>query len=285
MGSPLEAVDTMVGAVPLWLAGPLLFALLWCCAWFGRWLRRRAGDPANGGDSGLIVSSTLGLLALLLGFTVSMAVSRYDARRSATVAEANTIGTLIYRADMLPPAARAAMLDGLKKYTESRIAVGRMRESAAAVEEARARSSSAAQSMWDGIMAVGPSVPDTAVRILIVESANQMFDAGVVRDASLANRLPPTLVVLLLLFPMASLVLVGYVRGEQSGAHLMASSELILLLTLVLLLIADLNRPRSGTIAIPVQPLVDAARQAEGAMRRGSAVPPVAPISAPAIGR
>lgn len=266
-------MDTAVQSIPLWAMALLLFALLWCSAWVGRWLRKRINPGPAGGDSGLIVSSTLGLLALLLGFTVAMAVSRYDARRAATVAEANAIGTLTYRADMLPPAARTALLNGLAKYTGARIAVGRMGESAADVQDARARSAVAAQAMWDGIMRVGPQVPDTAVRILIVESANQMFDAGVVRDASLANRLPSTLVLLLMLFPMASLVLVGYLRGDQAGAHLMASTELILLLTLVLLLIADLNRPRSGTIAIPVQPLVDASQQIAEAQARPSAAP------------
>ena len=273
----MDAIDAAVEAVPLWMLGILLFGILWCCAWIGRWLRRRAGDAPASGDSGLIISSTLGLLALLLGFTVSMAVSRYDGRRAATVAEANTIGTLTYRADMLPPAARTQLLTGLKKYTEARISVGRLGESRTVVADATARSGMAAQDMWDGIMRVGRDVPDTAVRILIVESANQMFDAGVVRDASLANRLPSTLVILLLLFPMASMVLVGYVRGEQSGAQLMASTELILLLTLVLLLIADLNRPRSGTIAIPVRPLVDAAEQIAGSLQRPSAAQMVTP--------
>ena len=59
--------------VPLTLLGILLFAMFWMAALFGRWLHRRA-TPDKAGDPGLIVSSSLGLLALLLGFTVSMAV-------------------------------------------------------------------------------------------------------------------------------------------------------------------------------------------------------------------
>ena len=67
--------------------------------------------------------------------------------------------------------------------------------------------------------------------------------------------------VLLILFPIASLVLIGYVGERSVGVHFMASTELILLLTLVLLLIADLNRPRSGTILTPMTPLLDLERQ------------------------
>ena len=78
---------------------------------------------------------------------------------------------------------------------------------------------------------------------------------------ALANRLPPTLVALLILFPVASLVLIGYVSGQLVGAHFLASTELILLLTLVLLLIGDLNRPRSGTISTPQTPLLEVQAQ------------------------
>lgn len=250
--------------VPLTLLGILLFAMFWIAALFGRWLHRRA-TPDKAGDPGLIVSSSLGLLALLLGFTVSMAVARYDGRRAATLEEANAIGTFLYRTDMLPPAARAATLDELDRYVAARIAVGSQGESSEAVEAARAETGKAAQNMWNRLMQVGPQVPDTAIRILLVQSANQMFDMGAARDAALANRLPGTLVVLLILFPVASLVLIGYVSGESVGAHFMASTELILLLTLVLLLIADLNRPRSGTILTPMGPMLDVQAQLKAA--------------------
>ena len=73
---------------------------------------------------------------------------------------------------------------------------------------------------------------------------------------------------LLILFPVASLVLIGYSSGDSVGAHFMASTELIVLLTLVLLLIADLNRPRSGTIATPIAPMLDVEAQLKASIAR-----------------
>lgn len=252
-------------AAPLWLLGLILLLLFWLAAHAGRWLRDRAGPREEASEPGLVVSASLGLLALLLGFTVSMAVSRYDGRRVATLNEANAIGTFVYRTDLMPPELRAATLNELERYLDARLTVGRMGETTEAVARAHAETGKAAERMWKYMVAVGPQVPDPAIRILLVESANGMFDAAMERDAALANRLPPTLVVLLILFPIASLVLVGYVSGRLVGAHFMASTELILLLTLVLLLIADLNRPRSGTIATPITALLEVQAQLHAA--------------------
>ncbi|MFN3371662.1 MAG: hypothetical protein ACK4Z0_09060 [Sphingomonadaceae bacterium] len=244
---------------PLWLLGLLLFGLFWLAAFVGRALHRKVEEGK--GDAGLVVSSSLGLLALLLGFTVSMAVSRYDLRRQATLQEANAIGTFLYRTDLMPPELRRQTLAALDGYVEARLRVGRMGEDQAGVEAAKAITRNAAEAMWRNVMVVRTQLPDPAVQLLLVESANMMFDMATARDAALANRLPPTLVLLLIFFPVASLILIGYVSGQSIGVHLMASTELILLLTLVLLLIADLNRPRSGTILTPMVPIEDVAAQ------------------------
>ena len=266
-------VSTALEAVPLWLLGAVLLLLFWLAAYTGRWLRARFASREEGGEPGLVVSASLGLLALLLGFTVSMAVSRYDARRAATLNEANAISTFLYRTDLMPPELRTKTLDELERYLEARLTVGRMGETSATVAIAHTESGKAAARMWRYMISVGPEVQDTAVRILLVESVNSMFDMALERDAALANRLPPTLVVLLVLFPIASLVLVGFVSGKLAGVHFMASTELILLLTLVLLLIADLNRPRSGTIATPLTALLEVESQLKAAQAVASVTP------------
>jgi hypothetical protein len=238
-------------SLSLWLLGPALFGLFWIAAFIGRALRREPAE-GEGGDSGYIISASLGLLALLLGFTVSMAVARYDLRRAMNVQEANAIGTFIYRTDLMPDGPRQATLGELDRYIAARVRVGQMGERPEGVAEARAVTGEAAAALWREVLAARAQVPDQAVQILLIDSANMMFDMAAARDAALANRLPPTLIALLIFFPFASLVLIGYVSGKALGAHLMASTELILLLTFVLLLIADLNSPRSGTIRIPI---------------------------------
>jgi hypothetical protein len=263
----MEAVRAGFEEIPLWLLGLGLFLLFAASAEAGRRLGLRAGSGA-GEDAGYVVSASLGLLALLLGFTVSMAVARFEDRRIATTAEANAIGTFIYRADLLPPDLRRQTLAALDAYVDARLDVARIGAAADGVARAKAITAQASARLWQQFLASGAAVPDTAVRILVVESANQMFDAATLRDAALGNRLPATLVMLLIFFPVASLILIGYVSKGAKGVHVMASTEMILLLTLVLLLIADLDRPRSGTIFNSQAVIMDVRAQLDAALAR-----------------
>lgn len=259
---------------PLWSNGLILFVLFWLAAFVGRALHRSGPKNADAGEPGLIVSASLGLLALLLGFTVSMAVSRYDQRRSVTLQEANAIGTFLYRTDLMPPELRRQTHEALDRYIDARLKVGIMGEQTADLAAAKHITAQAQAEMWREVLAVRAAVPEESVKLLVVEAANHMFDMATARDAALSARLPTTLVLLLLVFPIASLLLIGYISGKSIGVHLLASTELILLLTLVLLLIADLNRPRSGTILTPQQPLVDVRAQLDAAMTGSATVQP-----------
>jgi hypothetical protein len=263
----------------IWQVGVLLFAMFWVAALLGRALASKHPREDKGSDPGLIVSSSLGLMALLLGFTVSMAVARYDERRAAMVEEANAIGTFLYRLDLLPAEARSRTLDALEGYVAARVRVGQKGELAAGLAEARAQQAVAQERIWREVVSSVLVAPDGSFRILIVPAANQMFDMATARDVALENRLPVTLLLLLLFFPFASLMLIGYVSGRAVGVHLMASTELILLLTLVLLLISDLNRPRAGTILAPMGPMFDVQSQLRAAR---TSVTPVAPPETPA---
>jgi hypothetical protein len=257
-------VDTLISwtdALPIWGLGLVLFTLFWLAALLGRTLAARRRAPDKDADPGLLVSASLGLMALLLGFTVSMAVSRYDERRAVMLREANAIGTFLYRTDFLPVAERSKVLDALEPYVDARVRVGAHGMRPPALAEARAVQAQAQAQVWQAVVAASAVATDGSFRMLVVNAANEMFDSATARDVALENRLPPTLMLLLLLFPTASLLLIGYSSGKSVGAHLMASTELILLLTLVLLLIADLNRPRRGTIMAPNQAMEDVQRQ------------------------
>jgi hypothetical protein len=217
-------------------------------------------------------------MALLLGFTVSMAVARYDERRSVMVAEGNAIGTFVYRTDFLPEGQRGVVLEALDRYVAARVEVGRQGISRAGLAEARQRQAVAQQQVWEAVVDAAALVTDGSYRILTVGSANEMFDMAAARDIALENRLPNTLVLLLLFFPLASMVLIGYVSDRSARAHALASFEMILLLTLVLTLIADLNRPRRGTILSPQEVMLAAQDQLRQTRARAAEAATVSPI-------
>jgi hypothetical protein len=76
------------------------FAMLVIAAWIGDFARKRfkASEEAN---LGVVLAGTLTLLGLIIGFSFSMATSRYDLRKNSEQAEANAIAVVYMRADLL----------------------------------------------------------------------------------------------------------------------------------------------------------------------------------------
>ena len=99
------------------------FVLLWIAARIGATVlrRRRELDESARDDFGVVLGATLTLLGLIIGFSFSMAVSRYDQRKNYEEAEANAIGTEYVRADLLPAADAAKVRALLKKYLDQRM--------------------------------------------------------------------------------------------------------------------------------------------------------------------
>jgi len=101
----------------------LSFAALWLTAWVGAWLRRKEREQEADfrDDFGVILAATLTLLALIIGFSFSMATTRYDQRKNYEEQEANAIGTEYLRADLLSPVDAAKVRSLLRSYLDQRI--------------------------------------------------------------------------------------------------------------------------------------------------------------------
>src|SRR5580658_8872948 len=98
------------------------FIALWLAERIGAALRKRRRLQENARDDfTLILTSALTLLGLIIGFTFTMAVSRYDQRKLYEEAEANAIGTEYFRAWLLPAADAARVRALLKNYLDQRI--------------------------------------------------------------------------------------------------------------------------------------------------------------------
>jgi len=108
--------------LPPVLVFPLAFLAMTLAAWLGALLSRRRLVQAEARDDfGLILGATLTLLGLVIGFSFSMALSRYDQRKNYEEAEANAIGTAYVRADLLPAADAATIRALLRRYLEQRL--------------------------------------------------------------------------------------------------------------------------------------------------------------------
>ena len=200
-----------------------------------------------------IGAAMLGLLALLLGFTLSMAVSRWDARRDVIVKESNAIGTLWLRAGLLEEPLRTDLRNALREYTDARIVLSRSgadRDALAAARSARIKSESLHASIWAAVERANQPGRSNPALASLIPSANELIDMHELRVASIFNFLPAPLFLLLLTVAAVAVGFLAWAFGAANQGGRTAILMLALLIAAVLLLIMDVNRPQRGRIKI-----------------------------------
>ena len=204
-------------------------------------------------------AATLGLLGLLLGFALSMAIARWDIRRDVIVDESNAIGTLSLRAGLLEDSLRDELREALRAYTEARIALGGSRSDPDALRAARLESEALHSRIWSIVERANQPSTMKATSSSLISSANELIDLHELRLASVENHLPPALFVLLLALGALSVAFLAWSFGAASHRGRTPMVLLALLIGAVLLLIMDVNRPQRGMIGVGVAPLERAA--------------------------
>jgi len=229
----------------------LTFAALWAAAQLGLVFRRRHHAPdEDTEDFTFIVGATLTLLGLIIGFTFSMAVSRYDQRKNLEEQEANAIGTEYLRVDVLPPADAAKIRTLLKVYLDRRILYYEARDKEA-ITELNAETTQIQNQLWAAAIAPAKVQPNP-LTALAVAGMNDVLNSQGYAQAAWWNRIPASAWILLVTISIFCNLLIGY------GVRL--KSELLFLilpvvLSISLFLIADIDSPRRGVIHIRAQNL------------------------------
>lgn len=200
-------------------------------------------------------AAMLGLLALLLGFTLSMAVSRWDARQDVIVNEANAIGTIWLRAGLIEEPLREALRNTLREYTDDRIALGGSRSDRQALRDARDESEALHASIWSVVERANQPGRSNAVMSSLIAAANDLIDLHELRIASIENYLPAALFLLLLTVGAVATSFLAWAFGAANQGGRIALLTLGLLIGAVLMLIMDINRPQRGRINIGVESL------------------------------
>jgi hypothetical protein len=201
-------------------------------------------------DFDVIQAATLTLLALIIGFSFSMAITRYDQRKNFEEAEANAIGTEYLRADVLPADDAARARELLRKYLDRRIAFYQARDDRA-LDQIGAETSKLQAELWSTVLQAAKAQP-TAVVALAVAGMNDVLNSQGYTQAAWWNRIPIAAWVMMGLIAIAANLMVGY--GAQSrGAYLFV---LPIVISISFLLIADIDSPRGGIIRVLPQNLL-----------------------------
>ena len=217
----------------------------------GRFLRKKSAEL----QAPLVAlqGALLGVVALILAFGLTLAVGRYEDRRAAVVAEANAIGTTYLRAQLLAEPFRDRSLVLLRDYTRLALRLSSEVPGSPAMMRTVEAERAIQRQLWGLAGQALDAAPVANAPRLYVESLNDMIDQLTVRIAALGNRVPTPVLVLELLAAAAALGLLGLylsVLGRGRLPMLLAAA----LVTMLLLVIFDLDRPIRGLISIPSTP-------------------------------
>jgi hypothetical protein len=198
-------------------------------------------------DFNLVLTASLTLLGLIIGFSFSMAVSRYDTRKHYEEVETNAIGTAYLRAGLLPADTAARSRALLKDYLEHRLLFYTTRDQTR-LPGIAAESSRLQEQLWSEVSAAAAAQP-TPIVAQVIAGMNDVFDSQASTQAAWWNRIPEAAWALMLLIAMICNVLVGYVvhRLRPRGMLLVV---LPLVLSIAFALIADIDGPRGGFIHV-----------------------------------
>jgi len=233
----------------------LSFFVMWLSARIGLLFRSRKPNLAEDArqDLDLIVAGTLTLLGLIIGFSFSMAVSRYDQRKAYEEAEANAIGTEYVRADLLSAAGAERVRALLKEYVDQRVLFYGTRDEGE-LQRINARTAQLQSELWSTVM--GPTATErTSVLALAVSGMNDVLNSQGYTQAIWWNRIPPGAWLLMAAVAICSNLLVGYCT-RRPGAGIIRSMVLPFVLSISFFAIADIDSPRRGLIRVRPQNLI-----------------------------
>jgi hypothetical protein len=254
---------TLLDSVPLWgvFLGTMIFVALSVEVGFqlGRF-RRRHSLAEKDAPVGAIVGATLGLLAFMLAFTFGLAASRFDTRRMVVMEEANAIGTTYLRAGLLTKPHSQQIRQLLRDYVKIRLIASQTR-SLEDVDQIVSKSTDLHDALWLQAMEVSEKDPHSILVGLFIQSLNEMIDLHAKRVlVALHNRVPEILWWTLYFITALSIGALGYQEGLVGSRRSFAVLALVVCFSLVILLIADLDRPHEGAVRVGQQSMVDLQR-------------------------
>lgn len=204
-------------------------------------------------------SAMLGLMALMLAFTFSMALSRFESRRDAVLNEANAIGTTALRARLLPEPQRSETLKLLREYVQIRLEIVRSATSLAERTPAVNRSNALQEALWQQAKAMAAIDKGPVPTGLFIQSLNEMIDDQGKRLSALRNRIPNNVLITLFGIAAAAGAFAGYASARDAERSRLPVYVIGLLVSAVVFLIIDLDRPSTGFITNSQQPMIDLA--------------------------
>jgi hypothetical protein len=210
----------------------------------------REGETTSEGR-GALAGAVYGLLALILAFTFSGAMSRFDTRRLQVVDEANAIGTAYLRVDLASAAAQPALRDAFRRYLDARIGVYKKLPDLAAAHAELEQAKRLQGEIWTlAVAAIRMPESHPSLTMLLLPALNQMIDITTTRTMATRIHPPAIIFAMLVVLALVSAVLAGYGLGRGSSHRWLHTLGYAVILSVTVYVIIDIEFPRLGFIRI-----------------------------------
>ncbi len=159
------------------------------------------------------------------------------------------------------------MANLLREYTAARIQFTKLRRiqfgtaEDKSLLEAHERSGRLHAELWSRAAAVAQKDPRSVPAGLLLQSLNQVFDLEQARWTTFHTHVPGSVIWADFVVALLASVLVGYSLGLAGRRNFTYLFMLAVCLTVVMIVIVDLDDPRRGFIRVNLQPLLDVQQQ------------------------
>ncbi|MBU0714876.1 MAG: hypothetical protein KJ964_05925 [Verrucomicrobia bacterium] len=251
-------IDLLFDNIPLLLLYVITVAIVFlsviCGFGMGSYTRRHKKSEKEA-PVGTLIGAMLGLLAFILAFTFGIASTRFDARKQLLLDEVNAIGTAFLRADFLAYPQSVAARNLLKKYVDILVEATRNPEK---LSKALVDSEMLHEQLWSQVTAFAGQNNNSILLGLYIQSLNEVFDLHAQRvTVALRYRIPGSIWLALYFVTMLTMWAVGYDFGRKGVANILISLALALAFSIIILLIADLDRSSEGFLTVSQNPMIE----------------------------
>ena len=214
----------------------------------GRKLRKPADIAAKTHISAL-QTALLGLLALLLGFTFAMSVTRFETRKNLVLEEANAIGNAYWRSQLIPAERRPMVAGMLHEYTSASLDYHLADQDSPRFNAANATARRIERQIRAAVAARAESPPSIST-IMFVQAVNEMAQINEKRRVALENHVPEPVYYLLFIVAAGAMAYIAYGTGLHGRRRPISTGMFAALIALVLTFILDIDQPGSGLIRV-----------------------------------
>ena len=234
----------------------LLFLALVAASELGHRLGARHGGRSRDKEAGTIATAAFALLALLIAFTYSMALMRYDMRRAVVLDEANALRNAARLAPLLPDDDGPAIVNDLRRTLDLALGLG-VPYDPRKFDADMAETATVSGRMWGHLGTAIAAEPNSLPATRMTQALEALDDAVARRTTALRNHVPTTIYGILAGTALVAMAFAGYGAGAAEADRRISAAVMALLLSCVITVTLDLQRPDRGTVEIPLTPLED----------------------------